>query len=96
MTNYEKPSNQPVAELRDGTLKIAIFRNEPEKEGDRVRFSGRLTRSYVDSSGQWKETNYLSNAEYLRAANLLTQAYNRELELKAAAKAEINTPEVAQ
>lgn len=28
-------NNKPVSELRDGTIKIAIFRNEGKEEGDR-------------------------------------------------------------
>ena len=92
MTTTAQPinANQPVAELRDGTIKVAIFRNLPKQEGDPVRFSGRLTRSYRDANGDWQETNSLSGSEYLRTANLLIQAYNRDLELKAAEKAAAN------
>ncbi|WP_425395027.1 hypothetical protein [Aeoliella sp.] len=86
MSNNTQPKNRPVAEFADGSLKIAIFEN-PRKEGDGVRFSGKLTRSYRDAEGQWHETQALSGSEYLRAANLLVQAYNRERELKAEAKA---------
>lgn len=48
MTNS---SNKPVQEVRDGGLRIAIFRNEPKQEGDRPRYSGKLTRSYRDTQG---------------------------------------------
>lgn len=78
-----KPTKQPpVSELRDSLLKIAIFRNEPKKEGDSVRFSGKLTRAYQDAAGGWHDTEYLSGADYLRAANLMTQAYNAERQLR--------------
>lgn len=75
-------TNKPVTEIKDGLLKIAIFRNEPKKEGDSVRFSGKLTRAYQDAAGGWHDTEYLSGADYLRAANLLTQAYNTERGLR--------------
>ena len=80
----QSTSNRPVAELVDGAMKLPIFRNEPKQDGDKVRFSGKLSRSYRDSQGQWHNTEYLSGSEYLRAANLLIQAYNKELELKQA------------
>lgn len=85
MTTTNQTTNKPVAELRDGGLKIAIFEN-PKKDGDGVRYSGKLTRSYVDQQGEWHETNYFSGSELLRAANLLIEAYNTERKLKADAK----------
>ena len=85
MTTSENPTNRPVAEIRDGVLKIAIFTN-PKKDGEGVRFSHKLTRSYRDANGNWRETAYLSGSENLRAANLMILAYNKELELKAVAK----------
>lgn len=79
-------SNQPIAEVRDGNLKIAIFRNEPKQEGDRPRYSGKLTRSYRDASGDWHDTEYLSGTEFLRAARLMEKAYDSELTQKASDK----------
>lgn len=74
--------NKPVSELRDGSIKIAIFRNEGKEEGDRPRYSGKLTRSYKDASGDWQDTDYLSGTEFLRAARLLEKAYDSELDLR--------------
>ncbi|WP_425400403.1 hypothetical protein [Aeoliella sp.] len=65
-------------------MRIAIFRNEPKEEGDRVRFSGKLTRSYQDAAGKWHDTEYLSGVDYLKAANLMQEAYNTERELRQA------------
>ncbi|WP_425395036.1 hypothetical protein [Aeoliella sp.] len=84
MSNDQSTSNRPVAELRDGLMRIAIFRNEPKEEGDRVRFSGKLTRSYQDAAGNWHDTEYLSSVDYLKAANLMQEAYNTERELRQA------------
>lgn len=82
MAKSTSTAHPPVSELRDGFLKIAIFRNEPKKEGDSIRFSGKLTRAYQDAAGTWHDTEYLSGADYLRAANLMTQAYNTERGLR--------------
>ena len=85
-------SNKPVQEVRDGGLRIAIFRNEPKQEGDRPRFSGKLTRSYRDAQGEWRETEYLSGTEFLRAARLMEKAYEAELSQKATNKNEPPEP----
>lgn len=84
------PNNKPVSEVRDGSLKIAIFRNAPKEEGERARFSGKLTRSYRDAQGEWHDTDYLSGSEYLRAARLLEKAYDAELTERAAERVEKN------
>jgi len=85
-------SNKPVQEVRDGSLRIAIFRNEPKQQGDRPRFSGKLTRSYRDAQGEWRETEYLSGTEFLRAARLMEKAYEAELSQKAMYKNEPPEP----
>lgn len=77
-------NNKPVAEVRDGNLKIALFCNPPKEEGDRARYSGKLTRSYRDASGQWHDTDYLSGSDFLRAARLMEKAYDAELEQRVA------------
>lgn len=76
--------NKPVVEVRDGNLKIALFRNEPQEAGERVRYSGKLTRSYRDASGQWHNTDSLSGSEFLRAARLMEKAYDAELQQRSA------------
>ncbi len=76
-------SNKPVSELRDGSLKIAIFRNESKEDTNKVRYSGKLTRSYKDASGNWHDTDYLSGTEFLRAARLLEKAYDEGIALRA-------------
>ena len=81
-----KSNNKPVQEVRDGSLKIAIFRNQPKQEGEKPRYSGKLTRSYRDAQGDWHDTDYLSGTEFLRAARLLEKAYDAELAQRAADK----------
>lgn len=84
MTTATNTNNRPVAELRDGSLKIAIFQGTTEK--GHPYFSHKLTRSYRDQQGNWHDTDYLSGIENLQAANLRQLAYNKELQLKAQAK----------
>ena len=75
------PSNtKPVDTIRDGNLKIAIWKNDTE-HGVRYSTSG-IVRSYKDKSDVWQETRDLSNGELLRAARLLNLAYDRTAELR--------------
>lgn len=83
-------NNSPVARIKDGTLSLSIFENVASDGKTRFSSPG-LTRSYYDEEAQaWKETSSLSGSEYLRAALMLQKAYQKELELKAAAKAAAN------
>lgn len=90
----DKPTNKPVAEVRDGGLKIAIFKNEPKEGGGRTRYSGKLSRSYRDASGDWHDTDYLSGNEFLRAARLMEKAYDAEQSQRAADKDDAPEPGV--
>ncbi|QDT68784.1 hypothetical protein MalM25_17090 [Planctomycetes bacterium MalM25] len=85
-------NNKPVQEVRDGGLRVAIFRNEPKQEGDRPRYSGKLTRSYRDAQGEWHDTEYLSGTEFLRAARLMEKAYDVELAQRSADKEAVPEP----
>ena len=68
-------SNQPHFKLKDGAVKLTCWKNENDKG---AFYSVDLVRSYKnDETGEWKDTTSLSGAELLRAANLLTEAYNR-------------------
>ncbi len=78
MTNETK--NKPVETLRDGYLKVAIWRN-PTDNGYRYS-TGPLQRSYKDKEGQWRETEFLSGHEILRGSRLLEKAYDFQLEQK--------------
>lgn len=86
-------NNKPVSEVRDGTMKIAIFKNEPKEEGERPWFSGKLTRSYKDANGDWHDTDYLTGADYLKAARLMEKAYDAELAQRKLAKEESPEPQ---
>ena len=68
-------NNAPVENLRDGRLQAAIWANTGAES--KTFHSVTLTRSYKEEGGDWKETSQLDEADLLRAANLLTQAYNK-------------------
>lgn len=79
-------TNKPAATLRDGTLKVTIWKNYDEKQ--KAFYTCELVRSYQDKDDKWKDTSSLSGAELLRGANLLQNAYNTILQMKAQDKAE--------
>jgi hypothetical protein len=65
--------NEPVDTLRDGALKVSIFRNHGEN-GDYYTLDP--SRIYTDEkSGEVREASSLSGSEPLRMANLLTRSY---------------------
>lgn len=76
--------NRPIETLRDGALKLSIFRNR----GDRGDFYSMVPgRIYTDEkSEKIRETSSLSGSEPLRMANLLTKGYERVADFRAQAK----------
>lgn len=72
--------NTPPAEtLRDGNLKATIWENETDKGR---YFSTKLSRSYKDDQGEYKETQSFFPSDLLRVSELARQAYNRTIDLK--------------
>lgn len=72
-------TNKPAQTLRDGTIKAVIWRNASDKG---AFYSVQLIRSYKDGE-TWKETHALSHGDVLKAARLLTQAYDAMTALRA-------------
>jgi hypothetical protein len=68
--------NKPVEVLRDGALKLSIFRNEGEQGPSYSMVPGRL---YTDKEGQVRETSSFGGAEALRMAHLMTKGHERVL-----------------
>lgn len=79
---------KPEATIRDGSLKATIWKNDSEKG---AFYSVDLVRGYKDKDDNWQETSSMTGAELLRAANILTNAYNRILHLKLDAKKETSS-----
>jgi hypothetical protein len=76
--------NRPVETLRDGALKVAIFRNE-RKDGE--SYSMVPGRVYTDeATGEKRESTSLGGGEALRMAHLLTKGHDKVAELRAARK----------
>ena len=73
-------NNKPKITLRDGNLKVAIWRNESAK-GAFYSITP-PTRGYKDGAGAWKETTSLSDTQLLQASRLLERAYDAILNLK--------------
>ena len=76
--------NRPVETLRDGALKLSIFRNR----GDRGDFYSMVPgRIFTDEKTEKiRETSSLSGSGPLRMANLLTKGYERVAEFREQAK----------
>lgn len=76
--------NKPIDTLRDGALKVSIFRNRRDK-GDIYTFSpGRV---YTDQDGGVRESKTLSGSEALRMARLLDKSYERTAAFRETMKA---------
>lgn len=78
----QETNNRPVDTLRDGALKAAIFENQGEKG---PFYSVKITRTYTDSKGDFRDSTSFSGSELLRVAHLAAKAYDRSNELRAAA-----------
>lgn len=80
----KEQSNRPVDTLRDGPLKLAIFRNQSERGDFYSAVPGRI---YTDEkTGEIREVSSLSGSELLRMANLLTKGYERVAEFREQSK----------
>lgn len=64
--------NTPIATLRDGAIKAAIWRNETENG---ARYSVEFSRSYKTAEGEWRDSHSFSNSDLLRLSLLATRAY---------------------
>lgn len=79
---------KPVAILREGALKVSIFRNETERGENYAMVPGRI---YTDKeTGQVREATSLSGSEPLRMAHLLTKSHDRVTDLRQQAKLKDN------
>ena len=69
---------QPVAEVRIGRVKAAIWQNETE---GRTRHNVTFSRLYKDGE-QWKTTQSFGNNDLLVLAKVAAQAHSRLFELQ--------------
>lgn len=78
--------NKPMETLRDGALKLSIFRNTSERGESYSMVPGRI---YTDKeTGQIREASSLAGSEPLRMAHLLTKGHDRVSDFREQAKRE--------
>ena len=82
-----KTTQKPAGRLRDGNIKITIWRNISDN-GAWYSVQAPI-RSYQDEAEEWQETSSLSGAEVLRAAHLLTRAYDAVEQLRVKDRREV-------
>ena len=67
--------SRPIISLKSHPIQVAVWENT--KEG-RTYYSTKLTKRYKDEgSGEWKNTEYLSKDDLLKAAKLLCMAWQQ-------------------
>ena len=71
-------TQKPVAEVRTGRVKAAIWRNETE---GRTRHNVTFSRLYKDGE-QWKTTQSFGSNDLLVLAKVADQAHSRIFELQ--------------
>ena len=76
-------SHKPAATIRQGNLKLVLWRNESENG---PWYVADVIRTFKDATG-FHETNKVSAEDLLRVAFLAQQGYGQWLELKASDKA---------
>jgi len=81
MSNDRKQDQgrQPVETIRDGAIKMSIWRNEGQ---DGPFFSTSVNRTYRDDEGQLRDTNSFTGADLLKVSELARQAYARTNDLR--------------
>ncbi len=64
---------KPIDTIRDGSLKVTIWKNSGEK-GD--YYTARLTRTWSDEHGEYHDSDTFSGSELMRIARLANIAYD--------------------
>jgi hypothetical protein len=81
----KQSKTRPVATLRDGAIKAAIWRNESENG---AFFAVTFARTYKNGKDELEDTNSFSGTQLLRLARLADKAYDRAAKLTKDARAE--------
>ena len=72
-------SNKPVAEVRVGAVKAAIWPNQTES--GTVRYNVTFSRIYKDAEGNWKSTSSFGRDDLLIVAKVADQAHTKIFEV---------------
>jgi hypothetical protein len=65
-------SNTPAHKLKDGALRVTIWRNTSDKG---TFYTATPSRGYKSGDDPWKETDSLNNDDILPMTELLREAY---------------------
>lgn len=80
--------NRPVAEVRLGAVKAAIWENDTE--GGDVYHSVTFERLYRTDEGDWRSAASFRGGELLLLAKVADAAHTRLLELRSAGREEVD------
>ena len=72
-------SNKPVAEVRVGAVKAAIWPNQTESGA--VRHNVTFSRIYKDAEGKWKSTSSFGRDDLLVVAKVADMAHTKIFEV---------------
>ena len=72
-------NQKPQDEVRIGTVKAAIWKNEV---AGKTRYSVTFSRIYRDAEGQWKTTQSFGRNDLLVLAKVADRAHSRIFELQ--------------
>ncbi|MDE0165193.1 MAG: hypothetical protein OXL36_08870 [Bryobacterales bacterium] len=72
-------SNKPVAEVRVGAVKAAIWPNQTESGA--VRHNVTFSRIYKDADGNWKSTSSFGRDDLLVVAKVADMAHTKIFEV---------------
>ncbi len=92
-TSETTTKNRPVADVRIGAIKAAIWAHPRDKGG--VRCSMKVSRSYVDDRGNWHDTDSFNTRDLLVLSKLVNEAHTRCVEIEAGARRPATAGEVA-
>jgi hypothetical protein len=74
MATKQKSTNKPVEEVRIGSVKAAIWKNETESG---PRFNVTFQRLYRDGESGWRSTDSFGRDDLLVLAKVADQAHGR-------------------
>jgi hypothetical protein len=78
MAKIQSNKVQPAEEIRIGSIKAAIWRNEGENG---ARFNVTFQRLYKPEDGQWQSTNSFGGSDLLLLAKVADATHTRVLQL---------------
>ena len=84
--------SQPVDEIRIGSIKAAIWRNDGEQG---PRFNVTFQRIYRTSEGEWRSTDSFGRDDLLILGKVADAAHTRVLQLQGEARVEQQQDEPA-